>query len=95
MSRLARSVGTLAARLLKPIRRWLLLEDLHALGLIKVHEAAFQDTIGHKFLINLMIGGPGSGLSREQLVVLGDAEATGMDDPVFETPAVDEPGWTA
>lgn len=66
----------------------LLLQDLHALGLISVREAAFQDTIGHEFFLNLTVDGPGSGLTREELVVLADAEATGMDVPVFE-PAAD------
>jgi predicted SAM-dependent methyltransferase len=62
----------------------LLLEDLHTLGLISVREAAFQDTIGHEFFLNLTVGGPGPGLSREALLVLADAERTGMDHPVFE-----------
>lgn len=73
----------------------LLLQDLHALGLISVREAAFQETIGHEFFLNLTIDGPGSGLTREELVVLADAEATGMDIPVFEQPAVDAPEPTA
>ena len=62
----------------------LMLQDLHDLGLISVREAAFQDTIGHEFFLNLTVDGPGSGLTREELVVLADAEATGMDTPVFE-----------
>jgi predicted SAM-dependent methyltransferase len=62
----------------------LLLEDLHALGLISVREAAFQDTIGHEFFLNLAVDAPGPGLSREALLVLADAERTGMDHPVFE-----------
>jgi len=62
----------------------LLLEDLHGLGLISVREAAFQDTIGHEFFLNLTVDGPGPGLSREALIVLGDDERTGMDHPVFE-----------
>ena len=62
----------------------LMLQDLHALGLIAVREAAFQDTIGHEFFLNLTVDGPGTGLSREALVVLADAEQTGMDSPAFE-----------
>ena len=62
----------------------LMLQDLHALGLISVREAAFQDTIGHEFFLNLTADGPGTGLSREALVVLADAEMTTMDVPVFE-----------
>ena len=39
-----------------------MLQDLHALGLIAVREAAFQDTIGHEFFLNLTVDGPGTGL---------------------------------
>jgi hypothetical protein len=67
----------------------LLLEDLHALGLVSVREAAFQDTIGHEFFLNLTVDGPGPGLSREALIVLADEERTGMDHPVFEGPAAE------
>ena len=66
----------------------LLLDDLHTLGMIAVRETAFQDTIGHEFFLNLTAGGPGPGLFREALVVLADAERTGMDHPVFEGTAV-------
>ncbi len=62
----------------------LMLQDLHALGLIRVREAAFQDTIGHEFFLNLTVDGAGTGLGREALVVLADAEQAVMDDPVFE-----------
>ncbi len=62
----------------------LLLQDLHALGFISVREAAFQDTIGHEFFLNLTVDGPGTGLTREALVVLADAEQTTMDVPVFD-----------
>jgi SAM-dependent methyltransferase len=68
----------------------LLLHDLHLLGSITVGEAAFQDTIGHEFFLNLRVDGPGTGLTREQLVVLADAELTSMDVPEFEpTPTPD------
>ena len=62
----------------------LMLQDLHALGLIRVREAAFQDTIGHEFFLNLMVDAAGTGLSREVLVVLADAEQAVLDGPVFE-----------
>ena len=62
----------------------LMLQDLHSLGLISVREAAFQDTIGHEFFLNLKVDGPGTGLTREALAVLADAEQTTMDVPVFE-----------
>jgi len=65
----------------------LMIEDLHTLGLIGVREAAFQDTIGHEFFLNLIVDGPGPGLSREALTVLADEEQRGMDDPVFADPA--------
>jgi SAM-dependent methyltransferase len=65
----------------------LLLQDLHALGWISVREAAFQGTIGHEFFLSLRVDGPGTGLRREELVVLADAERT-VDSPVFEQ---DEP----
>jgi predicted SAM-dependent methyltransferase len=62
----------------------LLLVDLHGLGMISVREAAFQDTIGHEFFLNLTADGGGPDLSREALLVLSDAEQRGMDAPVFE-----------
>ena len=62
----------------------LMLQDLHALGLISVREAAFADTIGHEFFVNLTLDGPGTGLTREALVVLSDAEQTVRDIPVFD-----------
>lgn len=67
----------------------LMLEDLYALGLISVREAAFQDTIGHEFFLNLTVDGPGSGLSREALVALADAERRTMDVPVWESAAAE------
>jgi hypothetical protein len=65
----------------------LLLHDLASLGLISVREAAFQDTIGHEFFLNLTVDGPGSGLTREELVARADAEQRTMDVPVFERPS--------
>lgn len=61
----------------------LMLQDLHSLGLISVREAAFQDTIGHEFFLNLTLGAPGTGLTREELVALADAEQS-VDVPIFE-----------
>jgi SAM-dependent methyltransferase len=69
----------------------LMIEDLHTLGLITVREAAFQDTIGHEFFLNLSVDAPGPGLSREALTVLADGERTGMDHPVFADPAAPRP----
>src|SRR4051812_44642602 len=65
----------------------LMLHDLHALELITVREAAFQDTIGHEFFLNLTVDGAGPGLSREALIVLADAEQR-VDVPVFEATAL-------
>ncbi len=62
----------------------LLLEDLYALGLITVREVTFQETIGHEFFLNLKVDGPGTGLTREALMVLADGERRGLDVPVFE-----------
>jgi predicted SAM-dependent methyltransferase len=62
----------------------LMLQDLHALGLISVREVDFQDTIGHEFFLSLKVDGPGTGLTREALVVLADAERATMDVPAFE-----------
>jgi predicted SAM-dependent methyltransferase len=64
----------------------LMIEDLHSLGLIGVREAAFQDTIGHEFFLNLTADGPGPRLSREALTVLADAERSSVDRPVFAEP---------
>lgn len=63
----------------------LLLDDLHTLGLIQLREAHFRETVGHEFFLNLTVDGPGTGLSREQLLVLADAELTSLDLPEFET----------
>lgn len=60
----------------------LLLQDLAELGYISLRECFFHETIGHEFFINLRAGGPGSGLTREELLVLADAERT-IDKPVF------------
>jgi SAM-dependent methyltransferase len=62
----------------------LLLQDLHALDLLTIREAAFQDTIGHEFFVSLGTDGPGTGLTREELVVLADRDETDRDVPVFE-----------
>ena len=68
----------------------LLLQDLHALGYITVREAAFQDTTAHEFFLNLQVEAAGTGLTREELIVLADAELRSLDAPVFE-PARPEP----
>jgi SAM-dependent methyltransferase len=73
----------------------LLLHDLASLGLITVREAAFQDTIGHEFFLNLTSDGPGSGLPREELVMRADAEQRTMDVPAFEPATGASRGRTA
>jgi hypothetical protein len=73
----------------------LLLHDLASLGLIAVREAAFQDTIGHEFFLNLIGDGPGSGLTREELVMRADAEQRTMDVPAFEPATGASRGRTA
>jgi hypothetical protein len=62
----------------------LLLQDLYLLDLITLKEAYFHDTVGHEFFLNLTVDGPGSGFSREELLVLADAERRSLDAPVFE-----------
>jgi SAM-dependent methyltransferase len=62
----------------------LLLHDLADLGYIELREAYFHETVGHEFFLNLTCDSIGSGLSREELVVLADGELTSMEIPVFE-----------
>lgn len=62
----------------------LLLQDLADLGLIGLRECHFHPTIGHEFFINLSPEGPGSGLTREQLMARADAEKRTLDKPAFE-----------
>lgn len=62
----------------------LMLQDLYDLELISVREAYFHDTVGPEFFINLTADGPGTGLAREDLLVLADAELRTMDVPVFD-----------
>lgn len=65
----------------------LLLHDLRSLGYLDVAECFFQDTVGgSEFYLHLAADGPGSGRTREELVVLADAELTGQDLPVFGPP---------
>jgi hypothetical protein len=42
--------------------------------------------VGHEFFVNMTIHGPGTGLSREELLVLADEELRTMDVPVFDSP---------
>jgi len=65
----------------------LLLHDLSSLGYLSLRETAFQDTIGHEFFLTLSPDGQGSGLTREQLVVLADADEAARDQPEFEDQA--------
>jgi SAM-dependent methyltransferase len=68
----------------------LLLQDLYSLDLISVREAFFHDTVGHEFFLNLTVEAEGSGLSREELLVLADAERRSMDIPAFEGIAAED-----
>lgn len=61
----------------------LVLQDLHDLGFISLREAYFHDTVRHEFFLNLTADGPGTGLSREELMVLSDNERRSLDVPVF------------
>jgi SAM-dependent methyltransferase len=61
----------------------LLLQDLHGLDYLDLVECYFHDTVGHEFFLNLRRGGPGTGLSREELLVRADAELTGRELPDF------------
>jgi hypothetical protein len=70
----------------------LLLQDLADLGYINLRECHFHDTVRHEFFINLRRGGPGTGLTREQLLVLAEAERISMDIPEFEVLRDDVPG---
>jgi 2-polyprenyl-3-methyl-5-hydroxy-6-metoxy-1,4-benzoquinol methylase len=62
----------------------LLLQDLHDLGFIALRETFFHDTVRHEFFLNLSADGPGSGLAREELMVLSDDERRSLDAPVFK-----------
>jgi SAM-dependent methyltransferase len=61
----------------------LLLQDLADLELISVRETHFHPTIGHEFFINLSPEGPGTGLTREQLMARADNEKRTLDKPDF------------
>jgi hypothetical protein len=52
-------------------------------GYIEVREAYWHGTVGHEFFINLTMNGTGTGLSRQQLVQLADAELRALDDPTW------------
>jgi len=67
----------------------LLLQDLHDLGLVALKEAYFHDTVRNEFFLNLSLDGAGSGLSREELLVLSEEERRSLDAPTFADP--DEP----
>lgn len=65
----------------------LLLQDLYDLDLITVREALFQNTIGHEFFINLTVDAPGTGLTRQDLLMLADNELRSLDIPEWEPEA--------
>lgn len=64
----------------------LLLQDLHGLGLVDLRESFFHDTVRHEFFVNLALDAPGTGLSREELVVLADEERRSLDSAQFREP---------
>jgi SAM-dependent methyltransferase len=53
----------------------LVVDDLHALGLLHLREAAFHDTVGCEFFVQLSPGGAGPDLSREAMAGRAVAEA--------------------
>ena len=57
----------------------LLIEDLHALGLIELRETSFQDTWGCEFFVTLSREGGGPDVSRHELM-RRSAEEAGVDD---------------
>jgi SAM-dependent methyltransferase len=61
----------------------LMLQDLHELGYVDVVECYFHETVGHEFFLNLRRGGPSTGLTREELLVLADAELTSRELATF------------
>lgn len=63
----------------------LLLHDLADLGHISLREAAFRNTVGCEFYLNLTANGPGPGMPRERLLELADAERRSLDVPVFQS----------
>ncbi|MEU0312542.1 methyltransferase domain-containing protein [Nocardioides sp. NPDC006273] len=62
----------------------LLLQDLADLDFISLRETSFHDTVKHEFFINLSPSGEGTGLAREDLLVLADDERRVLDQAVFE-----------
>ena len=71
----------------------LLLQDLHELGFVSLRESFFHDTVRHEFFLNLRLDAPGSGLTREELLVLSENERRSLDEPTFAAPeAGAEPG---
>ena len=63
----------------------LLFHDLHELGFLSLRETFFHDTVRHEFFVNLTLDGPGSGLTREQLVTLSEEERRSLDSPTFSS----------
>ncbi len=63
----------------------LLLQDLYDLGFTTLRETYFHDTVRHEFFLNLSEDGPGSGLTREELIALSEGERIVLDHPTFES----------
>jgi len=62
----------------------LIMEDLHALGLIQLREVAFYPTAGHEFFVTLGRSGQGCGMSRVQL--MEQIEVEQMEPKLKSTP---------
>ena len=67
----------------------LLLDDLHALGLIGLREVAFRETGSSEFYLALSPDGAGPGLSRDELIRLAALEVQGAEEIVFEEPSAE------
>jgi len=63
----------------------LLLHDLQSLGLVRLRESSFHDTVRHEFFLTLSLDGPGPGLTREELLVLADDERRSLDAARFRS----------
>jgi SAM-dependent methyltransferase len=65
----------------------LMVHDLATLGYIDLWEESWAPTQGHEFFLNLSPSGKGIQMSREELVVLADAELRALDTPTWEPTA--------
>jgi SAM-dependent methyltransferase len=61
----------------------LLLQDLYSLGFTDLRETYFHDTVHNEFFLNLSPAGPGTGLSREEMLILSEEERCALDTPTW------------